>query len=383
MLVESANPAHSLADSAADARGAGRARAARRDRRRDDRDGPARRLRAAGADAVREVGGDVLQLRLPRATSSTCAARCSTRPTACCPSRRSTPAWSRRSARSTDEHARAAAGRRGARAGRRSPRRSSRPPRPTRRSARSRRSCSTARSGRRCPTARPSAAILWGAAHRCAQANPDGRPPRRLRRRGARAGRAALRRDPRQPVGRGLHRRRVRRDAGGGCAPPTAACTSPSPSCSTSWPRSRRDAAGDATPTARSCSSAGERRSFTANTIFRDPSWRKSDAERRAAGQPRRRRAARPRRRRSGPAHHEAGQRRGRGRGLRRRCSPVTSRCRTGSGSTIPAARAAVRDRRGARTSSPPARTATRSPGTPWHKHVPARLERDRLGSGP
>ena len=33
--------------------------------------------------------------------------------------------------------------------------------------------------------------------------------------------------------------------------------------------------------------SAGERRSFTANTIIRDPTWRKKDAEGRAAHQPR------------------------------------------------------------------------------------------------
>ena len=39
--------------------------------------------------------------------------------------------------------------------------------------------------------------------------------------------------------------------------------------------------------------SAGERRSGTANTIFRDPAWRKQDRGRRAAGAPRRRGAAR------------------------------------------------------------------------------------------
>ena len=75
------------------------ARAARRDRRRDDRDGAPRRLRAARAVAVREVGGDVLQLRLPAQRLPPAPAAARARPTACCPSPRSTPAWSRRSAR--------------------------------------------------------------------------------------------------------------------------------------------------------------------------------------------------------------------------------------------------------------------------------------------
>ena len=65
MIVESANPAHSLADSQAHAGGAGGARPRRRHRRGDDRDRPPGRLRAAGVDPVREVGGDVLQLRVP------------------------------------------------------------------------------------------------------------------------------------------------------------------------------------------------------------------------------------------------------------------------------------------------------------------------------
>ena len=49
----------------AHARGAVVARAPRRDRRGDDRDRAPRPLRAAGAVAVREVGGHLLQLRLP------------------------------------------------------------------------------------------------------------------------------------------------------------------------------------------------------------------------------------------------------------------------------------------------------------------------------
>ena len=65
MIVESSNPAHSLADSQ-------RMRAAleqldlrRRVRHRDDRDRAARRLRAALTVAVREVGGELLLPRVP------------------------------------------------------------------------------------------------------------------------------------------------------------------------------------------------------------------------------------------------------------------------------------------------------------------------------
>ena len=77
MLVESANPAHSLADSSPDARGAGGARPRRRHRRRDDRDGaPAPTTCCRRASPVREVGGDVLQLRVPGQRRSTCGRRC-------------------------------------------------------------------------------------------------------------------------------------------------------------------------------------------------------------------------------------------------------------------------------------------------------------------
>ena len=47
--------------------------------RRDDRDRPARPLRAARGVPVREAGGDLLQLRIPRTTLSNCAGRCSNR----------------------------------------------------------------------------------------------------------------------------------------------------------------------------------------------------------------------------------------------------------------------------------------------------------------
>ena len=65
MFVESGNPVHSVVDSAADARGDAGPRRQRVHRRVHDRDGQGVRLRAAGDDAVREVRGDVLQLRVP------------------------------------------------------------------------------------------------------------------------------------------------------------------------------------------------------------------------------------------------------------------------------------------------------------------------------
>ena len=62
-------------------------------------------------------------------------------------------------------------------------------------------------------------------------------------------------------------------------------------------PRGAGDAAGPprrrADPAFPFVLSAGERRSFTANTIIRDPAWRKKDAGRRAPDQPRRRDGAR------------------------------------------------------------------------------------------
>ena len=50
--------------------------------------------------------------------------------------------------------------------------------------------------------------------------------------------------------------------------------------------------------------SAGERRSFTANTIYRDPAWRKRDGDGALAHAPRRRRRPRRDRRWAGPHHH-------------------------------------------------------------------------------
>ncbi len=90
MIVESSNPAHSLADSPRMRAALERARPAGRPRRRDDRDRSARRLRAPVAVAVREVGGELLLPRVPAQRLPAAAPRARPAPgRTCCPSRRS------------------------------------------------------------------------------------------------------------------------------------------------------------------------------------------------------------------------------------------------------------------------------------------------------
>lgn len=65
MIIESSNPAHSLADFATFNPGTCRPRSGRRHRHRPGRDRPPGRLRSSRRLAVREVGGDLLHLRVP------------------------------------------------------------------------------------------------------------------------------------------------------------------------------------------------------------------------------------------------------------------------------------------------------------------------------
>ena len=120
--------------------------------------------------------------------------------------------------------------------------------------------------------------------------------------------------------------------------------------------------------------SAGERRAYTANDIFRNPAWRKRDSDGSAAREHRRRREPRPRRRRPRPDHDGRRQRRGDGRGEPRRCSPDTRRCRTGTASTShgPDGTTVAGVAPNSLTSS---EWRDSFAGTPLHKHVPARLE--------
>ena len=197
-----------------DARGARRARPGRRHRRRHDRDRPPRRLRAAGAVAVREVGGDVLQLRLP-------AQRLPPAPAAPVgagggPARARDPRPARRGARSRHRgRPRAAAGGRrrgtGAFAEAFFAATAANP------------TLGAARPGRALPDARTDPAGRRRVGRHPLGCGPPLRhvvprlgAPGRLRRRGVRAGRAAVRRHPGQPVRRGVHGATSTRTAGAG-----------------------------------------------------------------------------------------------------------------------------------------------------------------------
>ena len=129
------------------------------------------------------------------------------------------------------------------------------------------------------------AAAVWGLAQIGRRILGRVGAPRRFQRAGRRfAGRRAVRRAAGQPVRRDVLGRRLRRDDAAPGDVATAGSTSSSRHCSTSstrWPPSRRRCRptappGDAFPFVLS---AGERRSSTANTIYRDPSWRKNDQQ--------------------------------------------------------------------------------------------------------
>ncbi len=190
-------------------RGARRARAGGRDRRRDDRDRPPRRLRAAGREPVREVGGDVLQPRVPAQHLPPARAAAGAAARARCPSRRSTRASCARWACSTSRRWRRCAP----------------PPRKGARALRGR-----VRRGDAAPTrASPQLApyVLYetlgpdaaGRRRRCRRALGPGAPlrddlPRRGPARRPRRRRGAVRRDPRRALGRHLHRSTTTRTPG-------------------------------------------------------------------------------------------------------------------------------------------------------------------------
>ena len=122
------------------------------------------------------------------------------------------------------------------------------------------------------PLLRPRAPVRAGV--------PGVAAPRRLRRReSARAGRRAVRRDPARALGRGVHRRRARGDLAaardGRRAHPPRGAGAARPSS----PRSRDEEPSLRDPAFPFVLSAGERRTTTANTIFRDPAWRKKDGD--------------------------------------------------------------------------------------------------------
>ena len=323
----------------ADARGARRRSTPRRDRRRHDRDGPPGRLRAAGAVAVREVGGDVLQLRLPAATSSTCAARCWTRLDGHA-ARAGDPRPARRGAGRLDRRRPgAAASRRRARAGPPSPTRSSPP-------LAAKPALGALAPDRALPHARPDPARRRRRGRRPVGRRPPVRAGRtrrrcargRLQRRGARARRAALRRHPRQPVRASSSSvDEPEETLAPASRPTTASSTSPSPSCSTSSTAladgGRRPAA---TPSSRSCCrpASGARSPPTRSSATRRGG--RSDAAGPLRISPADAAALGRRRRRPRPGHHQARPASSSRSRSTTSCSRATSRCPTASASTTP-----------------------------------------------
>ena len=169
--------------------------------------------------------------------------------------------------------ARAAARGRARRAGRRTPRRSRGLDARTRALQAGARSSCTRRSGRRCPTASQSAAALWGLAHRCAMTYPDA-----VRRAGHADGNALFDAILASPSGVTFTRRRVRDDFER-IVHPDKRIALELPEMLAELARARPDPASRTSDGCPIVLSVGERRSFTANDIFRDPAWRKRDAD--------------------------------------------------------------------------------------------------------
>ena len=253
-----------------------------------------RRLRAARADAVREVGVHVLQPRVPARTSSTCARR-SRAAAGPLPSRRSTRASSARSARSTTRTSRACAP---------PPSRATtptpRPSAPARRAPAPRRP----RPGRPLRDARPdaprrraaAAAALWGVTQLCAANYPESL---RARRRCAEPATRSSRRSSTSAAGFVFTRRRRESNWADRPRPPVRPPRPRrSPSCSTSSRASRRASRTRPTPTSRSSSPPASAAVHGEHDHPR-PAWRKARRRRRAAHQRRRRRRPRHRRRRA------------------------------------------------------------------------------------
>ena len=272
MIVECGQPGALARRQPAHARGARRARAARRHRRRHDRDGPPRRLRAAGARRSTRSGRRRSSTSSSRTTTSTSAARCSSRSPGTLPEPEIHARLVRGPRRLDRRRPRAAARGRAPRAAPPSPTRSS----PPWRQARARLdSCPVLLYRTLGPTLPDGAAAAARAVGRGA-APARCEHPEAVRRAGFEAtalalGEHALRRHPRQPVGRDLRRRRATRRAGRRMRGPEGKVNLRVPAVAgrARWPRRRAAARPD--PAFPFVLSAGERRSFTANTIFRDP----------------------------------------------------------------------------------------------------------------
>ena len=230
---------------------------------------------------------------------------------------------------------------------------------------------STRRSARRCPTGLAGAAALWGLAQRCAMTYPDA-----VRRAGHADGDALFDAILDGRSGVTFTRRRVRGRLRATSAIPTSASRSRSPRCSPSC-AALRDGASRAAPTT-SCPivlSVGERRSYTANDIFRDPGWRKRDADGALRVSARGRDAARAGRRRPARGSRPpAAAPRPRSRSATR-CSAGHASLPNGFGLDFTDADGETRVAGVAPNSLTSSDWRDAFAGTPWHKHVPARIE--------
>ncbi len=368
MLVESSQPRPLARRLAALARGAGRARTRRGDRRRDDRDRTPGRLRAAGRQPVREVGGDVLQPRVPAQHLPPAPLRCSTRCRARCPSPRSTRGWCARSARSTSRRSRRCAPPR-PRAAPSSLQRSGLRRRTTRGSCRLASYVLYETLGPTLPDDARAAAALWGLAHRCAMTYPDA-----VRRAGHADGEALF---DAILAGRSgvVFTVDDYEDAWSYVPHPGQADRAGDPaSCSRSSARSATHRTAGRPTSSRSCcrraSAAPRPRTRSSAT----PSGASVTPPARCASAPTTR-AASASSRRPGAPDDDPRVSRDAGRGHRHDARPATSRCPTASASTTRAPTGEPVQTGVAPNELTSLEWRDAFAGTPWHKHVPARLE--------
>ena len=118
------------------------------------------------------------------------------------------------------------------------------------------------------------AAALWGLAQRCAMTYPDA-----VRRAGHADGDALFDAILDGPLRDHVHASTSTRTTSATSPIPTSGSRSRSRSCSRSCARCATRSRASRATSSRSSSSVGERRSYTANDIFRDPGWRKRDAD--------------------------------------------------------------------------------------------------------
>ena len=215
------------------------------------------------------------------------------------------------------------------------------------------------------------AAALWGLAHRCAMTYPDA-----VRRAGPRGRRRAVRRDPRRAARASPSRVDEYEDDFERIVPSRQADRARAARAARR--AARRSTTDPALDHATSCPivlSVGRAPLLHRQRHLPRPGLAQARRRRRAAGQRRGRDAARPGRRRPRPRDHGAAAAPRRPSRSATRCSRVTPRCRTASGSTTPDEDGETIVPGVAPNSLTSSDWRDAFAGTPWHKHVPARIE--------